>query len=303
MRNRPHFWGHLYRTSDRPLFNFWFQTYLDWFFCARLEVLITVFKPDWIVCTHSLPQPRLATLSKSKGFKTAVVVTDVHPHRMWLRGKIDRYHVPVEQTKETLLKRIPRFQGPIDVVGMPIRGVFTSSHPRDLPERPVVLLTAGGIGGGPILAAALALAPLPISLQVVCGQNKEIYAEVRLGLPKDVKVFGHQSQEEMAALLRDSDIIVSKPGGLATFESLACGCAFVILHELLIPGQEEGNARFLEEIGAGISAKTIKDLPNTVNSLLSDRIRLQEMQMAALKHARPNAAKAIVDSLLADSEA
>jgi processive 1,2-diacylglycerol beta-glucosyltransferase len=103
----------------------------------------------------------------------------------------------------------------------------------------------------------------------------------------------------MATLLRDSDIIVSKPGGLATFEALACGCAFVILHELLIPGQEEGNAKYLEQIGAGVSAKSVKELPATVTELLTNRSRLQEMQQSALRHAQPNAAKAIVDALMA----
>jgi processive 1,2-diacylglycerol beta-glucosyltransferase len=298
VRNKPGVWGHLYRSSDRPLFNFWFQTMLDRSFCSRLELLITVFKPDWIVCTHSLPQPMLTALQKAKGFKTAVVVTDIYPHRMWLRGHVDRYFVPAEMTKETLRRRRPGFQREIDVVGMPIGGAFTSGHPREMPILPNVLLTAGGIGGGPLGLAATALAALPLELTVVCGDNKDAYAQLSAQFEgRDVRILGRQSQEEMAALLRETDILVSKPGGLATFESLACGCAFVILHELLIPGQEEGNGRFLEEIGSGVSARTVTDLPFVVGRLLKDRERLMAMQQAALRHAAPDAAKAIVDYL------
>lgn len=51
-------------------------------------------------------------------------------------------------------------------------------------------------------------------------------------------------------LMAISDLVVSKPGGLTTSESLACNLPMIIINP--IPGQEEENAEFLEENGTGI---------------------------------------------------
>ena len=51
-------------------------------------------------------------------------------------------------------------------------------------------------------------------------------------------------------LMAISDLVVSKPGGLTTSESLASNLPMIIINP--IPGQEEENAEFLEEKGIGI---------------------------------------------------
>ncbi|MEZ5163479.1 MAG: hypothetical protein R2688_06955 [Fimbriimonadaceae bacterium] len=82
VRRRPKMWGHLYRTSDRPRFNYYFQTGLDKQFCRPLSKIIRSHKPDWVICTHSLPQPALARMRDQISFRMGVVVTDLYVHRM-----------------------------------------------------------------------------------------------------------------------------------------------------------------------------------------------------------------------------
>jgi processive 1,2-diacylglycerol beta-glucosyltransferase len=94
----------------------------------------------------------------------------------------------------------------------------------------------------------------------------------------------------MAALMRASDFLIGKPGGLTMSECLASGCPFVIYLPVLIPGQEEGNAQFLEESGAGVAVNSPEELRETAHILLRSPEMLAKMREAALKVARPNAA-------------
>ena len=55
-----------------------------------------------------------------------------------------------------------------------------------------------------------------------------------------------------------SDLVVSKPGGLTTSESLASNLPMIIINP--IPGQEEENAEFLESHGVGIWIKKNDDI-------------------------------------------
>ncbi len=57
------------------------------------------------------------------------------------------------------------------------------------------------------------------------------------------KILGYTNQ--MHELLRAADVVVTKPGGLTTAESLASGCPMAIAEP--IPGQEDRNADFLLE--------------------------------------------------------
>ena len=55
---------------------------------------------------------------------------------------------------------------------------------------------------------------------------------------------------EVPELMSISDLVVTKPGGLTTSESLASHLPMVIINP--IPGQEEENAEFLESHGIAV---------------------------------------------------
>ena len=59
---------------------------------------------------------------------------------------------------------------------------------------------------------------------------------------KSIKVL--EFTDKVPELMYISDIVISKPGGLTTSESLASGLPMLIINP--IPGQEEQNAEFLE---------------------------------------------------------
>ncbi|MBS1707271.1 MAG: glycosyltransferase [Armatimonadetes bacterium] len=299
VRRRPAAWGHLYRTSDRPLFNYWFQTRLDAAMCRGIRRLLQAENPDWVVCTHSLPQPTLATLRRQFSYRTAIVVTDLYPHRMWLRGRPDWYFVPQEYSRTILERRIPWSKGHITVSGMPISSLFKrKSSPAD--GKVTALMTSGGIGGGPLIEAARAVAEAGVHLIIVAGRNAALRDGLQAAFSQspEVEVFGHVDQATMAGLMERSHMLVAKPGGLTTFEALAMELPFIVYKPFLIPGQEEGNADFLVQSGAGVSVGNAEELGSAVSRLAADPAKRQQMAADAKSQSMPDATKTIVDELI-----
>src|SRR5207248_916278 len=105
--------------------------------------------------------------------------------------------------------------------------------------RPVLLQLAGGFGVGPIekIFRGLLAVERPIELVVVTGRNAQAKGQlsaIEAPARHRVKILGFTDQ--MDELMCAADIVVSKPGGLTTSETLARGCAMVIVDP--IPGQE-----------------------------------------------------------------
>lgn len=94
--------------------------------------------------------------------------------------------------------------------------------------------------------------------------------------------------DKIERLMACADLVVTKPGGLTTAESLAMGLAMIVIAP--IPGQEEHNANFLLERGAALRALDLATLEYRVRFLIADQSRLVAMRRAAAALARPDAA-------------
>ena len=93
--------------------------------------------------------------------------------------------------------------------------------------------------------------------------------------------------------MRLSDLVVSKPGGLTTSETLAAGAVMIIMNP--IPGQETRNSDFLLENGAAVKVNTIGTLAYKVTLLLRDPERLKQLRSNVARIARPRAAFDIIN--------
>ena len=74
--------------------------------------------------------------------------------------------------------------------------------------------------------------------------------------------------DKIDELMAVADLVVSKPGGLTTSETLAPGAVMVIVNP--IPGQESRNSDYLLENGAAIKVNNIGTLAYKIDSLLGD---------------------------------
>jgi processive 1,2-diacylglycerol beta-glucosyltransferase len=93
-----------------------------------------------------------------------------------------------------------------------------------------------------------------------------------------------------------SDLVVTKPGGLTTTESLASGLPIVVINP--IPGQEEENATYLEENKVAIWIRKDDNIEEILNNLFSNPDKMQEMKIRARLIAKKNSTKDICNILL-----
>ena len=91
---------------------------------------------------------------------------------------------------------------------------------------------------------------------------------------------------EVPKLMSISDLVITKPGGLTTSESLASNLPMVVINP--IPGQEEENAEFLESKGIAIWIKKDSDSKKMIEELLSNKEKLKEMKENTNILAKPN---------------
>jgi len=264
---------------------------------------------DLAINTHFLPAEIIAALRR-KGkldLPQATVTTDFETHRLWVNQPCERYFTATQEGAVYLEHwGVPAKD--ISVTGIPIHPVF--AEPKDraaclkrqglVGDRPIILQMAGGFGVGPVekLFNALLSVEVPIELAVVCGRNEKVKAELEsLAVPEQhrVKVIGFT--RDIDELLGVADLVVTKPGGLTTSETLARGAVMVIVNP--IPGQEYRNSDFLLESGAAIKANNTATLTYKVNELLRDPKRLEQLRANVRRIARPRAAFDVAEQSLA----
>jgi processive 1,2-diacylglycerol beta-glucosyltransferase len=259
---------------------------------------------DLVINTHFLPAEIIASLRRDKRIDLPQVTatTDFETHRLWVNQPCDRYFTATEEGSRYLHHwGVPATD--TTATGIPIHPVFSTSKDRTaclarhglVGDRPIVLQLAGGFGVGPIeklYRALLDVAP-PLEVVVVTGRNekaREQLATVAAPRRHRTRVLGFTDQiDELMAV---ADLVLTKPGGLTTSETLARGAAMVIVNP--IPGQESRNSDFLLENGAAIKVNNIATLGYKVTKLLEDSARLKQLKANAARLGRPRAAFDVV---------
>ena len=138
-----------------------------------------------------------------------------------------------------------------------------------------------------------------IQIVAIAGRNQKMkynFEEVVKTHNKSDAVKILEFTDKVPELMSIADLIVTKPGGLTTSESLASHLPMVIINP--IPGQEEENAKFLEEKGIAIWIKKTDDTSNIIKSLFLNPDKLSEMRKNTYLLAHPHSTEAICEILL-----
>ncbi len=161
-------------------------------------------------------------------------------------------------------------------------------------------MMSGGCGVGAIneMAEQL-LSNLKEDIQIVAlaGKNRKLFDklnEISPQYPGKLKPMGFTNTIERVMCC--ADIAVSKSGGLTTSECLAMGLPMIVISP--IPGQEERNADYLLENGAGMKACDYAGLEYRLKFLLENPDKLEIMRKNAKNIGKPHAAKKVLDIVL-----
>ena len=301
----PRLVGWLYEATDRPFHKARLQAGIERAAATQLIKKIREWVPDVVICTHFLATPLLVRERKKGRLHARIitVVTDFDVHGMWLSAPSDHYFVATEEAKAHLeALAIPGET--ITVSGIPTHPLFGEKKDRAAmrrkhgwdPDLPAILVSAGGFGVGNagLLVHALVKAKVNAQLIAVCGKSAPLKASIEHlaaqidGLPQ-LRAVGFTT--EMDELMSAADLMIGKPGGLTTSESLIKGLGWVVVNP--IPGQEEKNTIYLLEQGAGIWSDNLYTLGFKVRSVLEEPGRLKNMRKNALRLARPEAGRMI----------
>ncbi len=297
----PQLWAYLYdhrRIKER------FARPLDilHLFCRRRVCrLLKELTPAAVVCTQALPCTLAANCKalSPAGYSLIAVPTDFLVHAYWINDNIDLYLLPSRESGPLVIERGVD-AGRIRVTGIPVHPEFDRKLDPEVlkrkyglvPSLPTVLLMGGGEGSVSLERLILALDARKESFQMAAlsGRNLKQHAQLmrlrgRLVHPLTVFSFTDSVDELMAAV----DLIVTKPGGLTTAEALVKKLPMVLIDPL--PGQEDFNARFLQEHGVAISAVDDAHVARVAADLLFNDDLRRRMVAAMEEIRRPTAAR------------
>jgi UDP-N-acetylglucosamine:LPS N-acetylglucosamine transferase len=213
------------------------------------------------------------------------------------RRQLIDYGVSPEKIKISGMPVDPKFREVDEKVAQDARRAFGLD-----PDKFTVFLNAGWIGGGniPQIFRDLVRGELDVQAIFLAGKNENLRLEaeeIASHAKFPVKVIGYS--DEIEKLMQSANVMVSKLGGLTTFEALAC--RLPIIADTITPPmpQEAGTVRLLEDQGAGILLKRSSDIIATIQNLVSDRGRYDQMRAATAGLTMPNSTDHIVREIAA----
>ncbi|MGR6127737.1 MGDG synthase family glycosyltransferase [Paenibacillus sp. SER-28] len=304
----PQLYGWVYNITRGMQAKSAFGHVLHSFGMRQLTLTLKKELPDLVI--HTFPQLALPALRRKMGMNLPIVnvVTDFDLHGRWLHPDIDRYYVATEDIQQEAAQRgIPIDR--IIATGIPIHASFYNMFANEIPvqeqvipsqqaETTTLLIMAGAYGVlSGILDICRQLSQLPqLRLLIVCGRNQQLKAELDALYADDPDIYTYGFVDFVPALMRASNLVITKPGGITLSESIASGLPILVFKP--VPGQELNNALYLQQKGAARIARTTEELIQHCLDLISIPSLAEEMTQAIELLRKPHPADQIAEDIL-----
>ena len=284
------FLGNFYKTLlCRPQYMHWYFRLIDRtrpnerdFFYFRIRNYIGRFleseKPDILLSVHPMLNHFIQRYIKEERFPIPcyTFLTDPFPPfwRGWASPFVDRYFVPTQEALHALTAAgIPT--GRIELVRMPVREGFRPSTMNenqqvrkelDLDSAGIILINGGARGGGPLYRIYQTIrASAPNSnILAVCGRNEKLRGQIERLQDSRTRAFGFL--KDLHRYVAASDLVVTKPGALSTYEALACRVPVLLAGINGLMPQESGFFRAAKRYDFGFAAATFEELERIIRS-------------------------------------
>ena len=234
---------------------------------ARLDKLMEQTKPDLIISNLPVCSKYISAYKELRVCKQPLFtyITDITVHDEWIADKTDLYFVGDESTGNALISKGVSAEK-IVVSGIPVKRVFKSAFEDaalksqekadgslekddlEMHTKKRLLIMGGGLGlvpGGSRLLKRLNEESC-FEVTLIAGKNRSLEKRARRKC-KNINVVGFTNKisDYMAA----ADLVLTKPGGITTFEAIASRTPMYIVDPFL--EQEMGNAHFIESKNIG----------------------------------------------------
>lgn len=210
-------------------------------------------------------------------------ITDITVHEEWIADNVEKYFVGDVSTKIALIEKgVP--SNKIHITGIPVKSEFHKSFEKGIKpalvkteaDKKQVLIMGGGLGMIPsddnLLQALNNMKN--VNAVLIAGKNIKLVEMAKAKFP-NIEVIGYT--DRVADFMKASDVIVTKPGGITTFEAIASKTPLYVVEPFL--EQEKGNAEFIRIKGLGrVVDKDNKNKGADLQAFLNNQDLLLEMK-------------------------
>ena len=281
--------------------------------------LFEKYCPQVVVSVHPMTQHFLGRMLRELGLLDRIplvtVVTDpcYGFWRGWACEEVSLYLVATDEARQQLIDYgVPSDK--IKICGIPIHPKFQfQSEEGKLatraelgldPEKFTVFINAGWIGGGNIPRIYDEMVEHGSQIKntqaiFLAGRNQELHdriSAIARRAPFPTKVIGYTNV--MEKLMNAADVMVSKLGGLTTFEAMATRLPIIADTTTPPMPQESQTANLISRHNAGVRLDRAGDIAPIIRRLMSNPEEHAAMRAATSRIAIPDATRRIVDELM-----
>ena len=245
--------------------------------------------PKTIITTHFFPPALIASVKKEIPIKVISIVTDLRVHPLWVHPCIDLYCVALKETKDDLVRLGVEKEKIIQGV-VPVReGFFEDLSDQalrkkfSLDEKPCLLFVSSIRGRFPLLKEVLIPLLEQFNVFIIYGRNSKLKKYLEGLKSKSLRFFPFYA--DFWELIHLSSVLISKPGGLTTFEGICKRKPFIFTH--YVPGQEKANMDEVIKHGVAKFVKTKDEFLGAVHDFYAQSKELKDTYPIKVDDIRP----------------
>lgn len=239
----------------------------------KIDQLILEYQPTLIISTLPICTQYISYYKKMRysDIPLYTYITDISINNEWVNELNDFYFVGSNKTKKQLISK-GVLESKIIVSGIPVLKKFNC---KGIKKEKHILIMGGGLG---IIPHAKSLLDnldkeTDVKVTVILGNNKKLYKKLYKRY-KNIEVIGFTN--DVNKYLKKASLIISKAGGITTFEAIAAETPMIVLKPFLL--QERGNARFILENNLGIVINKNDNFLSVIKNLINNPKEIEDMK-------------------------
>ncbi len=275
-RKHPNIYNHFYKMK-KDVENNYLDKIMYNVYLKKVAKFIIESDAKLIISTFPLCSGFVSRVKEKYNLKVPLItsITDVVDSWEWIHNNTDMYFVPCKVVENKLVEKgIPNEK--IKVTGIPVKHEFLNKNKKSKDYKQVLIM------GGAMDKIGLSVDVLKtldavenLKTVVITGNNKVLYERLsKVGKLNNVEILGYTT--EIAKLMDDSDVLVTKPGGATLFEAINKGIPMVLKNSKV--GQEEENIQFIKDKGIGILLDEDECLEEALIKSLSDETQINQIK-------------------------
>lgn len=307
IKNIPSLWRMGYEFSDSRQVSEVMESALTVLLQQSISEKVESFLPHGILITNPMFNAPAGKVRKDYNpqvplYSTVTDLADVHS--LWFAPGPDLFFIASDWVRvKARENRVPLRK--LHISGIPVNPAFAlnKASKQEMRARlgldPEVrtILFVGSVRVGHILENLHALDKQEQDFQVVVitGGNEDLFRELQINeFEFPIKILGFV--DNMPDWMMASDLLVTKAGGLILSEGLAAGLPILLVD--FLPGQEEGNVRYVTSHQAGAQVMNVGEFKTMIDFWLKDdAVQLKRTAASSKLIGRPDAAFAVAKHL------